>query len=79
MRQSSGAEFSFLSDPDGQLMDLLDVRHAAGRMDGVDIPQSASFLLTPDGKVVWYQLAANYRQRPLPEEIVTVIDQRLGS
>lgn len=79
MRSSSTAEFTFLSDPDGQLMDLLDVRHAGGRMDGVDIPQSASFLITPEGEVVWYKLAQNYRLRPLPEEILTVIDQRLGS
>lgn len=78
MRQASGAKFPFLSDADGLLMDLLDVRHDGGRFDGVDIAQSASFLLSPEGKILWYKLAKNYRSRPLPEEILKVIDQRLG-
>lgn len=78
MRQAAEAEFPFLSDADGRLMDLLDVRHVGG-MAGLDIAQSASFLLTPDGKVLWYHLAKNYRQRPLPRDILAVIDERLGS
>lgn len=78
MRQASDATFPFLSDADGHLMDLLDVRHEGG-MPGKDIAQSASFLLTPDGKVLWAHLAKNYRERPLPQDILTVIDQRLGS
>ncbi len=78
MRQASGAKFPFVSDADGKLMDLLDVRHGKGRVDGVDIAQSASFLLSAEGEILWYKLAKNYRHRPLPEEILQVIDQRLS-
>ena len=78
MRKASEASFPFLSDADGRLMDLLDVRHEEG-MPGKDIAQSASFLLTPDGKILWVHLAQNYRQRPLPRDILAAIDQRLGS
>lgn len=79
MRQAAGAEFTFLSDAEGRLMDLLDVRHEDGLMTGTDIAQSATFLIAPTGEVVWYHLTPNYRLRPLPEDILAVIDQRLSS
>ncbi len=77
MRDSAGASFTFLSDPDGALMDLLDVRHARGRYDGADIAQSANALVTSDGRVVWLHAAENYRKRVTPEAILAIIDERL--
>lgn len=79
MRESADASFTFLSDPDGALMDLLDVRHARGRYDGADIAQSANALVTPEGRVVWLHAAENYRKRVAPEAILAIIDERLGS
>ncbi len=58
-------------------MDLLDVRHAAGRYDGVDIAQSANALIAPDGRVVWLHVAENYRTRVSPDTILGIVDQRL--
>ena len=77
MRESSGAGFPFLSDPEGELMDAFGIRHDGGRMDGVDIAQSASFLVDSGGVVRWQRVATNYRLRPHPEEILEEIDRLL--
>ena len=73
MRTSAGAEFEFVSDPEGVLLDLFGVRHQGG-MPGVDIAQSASFLLDRQGKLVWNRVAENYRVRPRPAEILAAAD-----
>lgn len=91
MRSSAGASFDFLSDPQGELMDLFDVRHIGGAPPGItaedaageaqkveDIPQSASFLVSPGGEVLWHQIATNYRLRPEPSEILEAADRLLG-
>jgi peroxiredoxin len=70
MRTSAGAGFPFLSDPQGRLLDLLDVRHPSGGHEGQDVAQSATFILGPDGNVLWRHLAANYRQRPDPADVL---------
>ena len=75
MREASGASFPFLSDPEGELVDLFDIRHGGGRVDGADIAQSATFLLDGEGKVLWRRIARNYRQRPEPEEILAAVDE----
>ena len=75
MRDSSGAGFDFYSDPGGLLIELLGVRHRAGRpMDGADLPQSSRFLIDSTGKVLWSHLSENYRVRPRPELILQAID-----
>ncbi|MEM9597574.1 MAG: redoxin domain-containing protein [Acidobacteriota bacterium] len=77
MREMSGATFEFLSDAEGQLLDLLRVRHSGGRADGADIAQSASFLIDPDGRILWSHVAETYRTRPRPAKILEEIDRRL--
>lgn len=71
MRAAAGAEYTFLSDPEGDLIDLFGVRHAGGNVeDGGDIAQSASFLIDAEGRVAWLRVADNYRVRPRPAEIL---------
>ena len=78
MRESAGAAaFTFLSDADGQLLDLLGVRHTGGGYDGGDIAQSATFLISPDGTVLWSHVADNYRLRPVPAEVLAAVDAAL--
>lgn len=74
MQKAAGASFDFLSDADGKLLDLLDVRHLAAGPAGEDVAQSASFLIAPNGRVMWRQLAPNYRVRPRPEYILKAFD-----
>jgi len=78
MKESAGAEFEFVSDPDAKLIGLFGIRHAGGRIDGADIAQSASFLLDSTGRLVWKRVAESYRVRPRPHEILEAVDRRLG-
>lgn len=70
---------TFLSDPEGSLLDLLGPRHVGAGMGGLDIAQSASFLFREDGTLLWHQLASNYRVRPEPEKILAAYDETAGS
>ncbi len=55
-------DFQILVDRGGKLVDLLDIRHKnANPIKGQDLPRSASFLFTRDGKLIWHTLAQNYR------------------
>ncbi len=77
MRELAQAEFEFLSDPEGQMLDLFGVRHVNG-MGGTDIAQSASFLLDAKGRLIWKRVAENYRVRPTPSEILAAADRLLS-
>lgn len=79
MRKSAGASFDFLSDPEGRLLDQLGVRHEGAHFDGRDLAQSASFLIGADGTVLWREIAANYRSRPAPSEILEAADRVLSA
>lgn len=79
MRTWSGADFDFLSDPEGRLLDLFDLRHMGANPTGGDIAQSASFLVSPDGTVLWLKVAENYRMRPDPKVILAAADALLGN
>lgn len=78
MRSSASADFDFLSDPEGVLLDLLGIRHEDGMPD-VDIAQSASFLVDGAGRLVWEKVAENYRVRPRPAEILAAADRLPGA
>lgn len=75
MRRAAGAEFTFLSDTEGRLMDRFGLRHRGGGADGADIAQSASFLFDAEGRVAWYRVAENYRVRPHPDEVLRAVDR----
>lgn len=78
LRKRLECDFTFLSDGDGTVLDLLGVRHRQGRMDGVDIAYPAQILVDEDGTVRWTFNSDNYRMRADPEEIFTAIDQLPG-
>jgi len=79
MRDSAGAEFPFVSDPEARLIGAFGIRHEKGRYDGADLAQSASFLLDDAGRLVWKRVAENYRVRPRPREILEAADRLLGA
>lgn len=74
MREAAGSTFDFYSDPEGRLIELTGTRHAGAGPNGVDLPQSSSFLIDGQGKILWSHLAANYRVRPRPSTILAVVD-----
>ena len=77
MRASAGLSFDVLSDPEGQVIDALDLRHAQAGPTGGDLAQSATYLLSPTGEILWMKVAENYRVRPHPEEILRAAVEHL--
>ncbi|MCG8456746.1 MAG: redoxin domain-containing protein [Holophagales bacterium] len=74
MRHASGASFEFLSDPEGRLLDLLRIRHEGASPTGGDVARSSSFLISPEGEILWAHLTPTYRLRPKPARILATID-----
>jgi len=66
--------FTFLSDPEGELLDALGIRHRGGRGDGADIAYPTSMLVDRDGTVRWLFQSDTYRERARPEQVFAAID-----
>lgn len=47
--------------------------HKGASMDGSVISRPAAFLIGEDGRVLWRDLATNYRVRIRPDQILEVI------
>jgi len=75
LRQRLECDFRFLSDANGEVLDLLGIRHREGRMDGGDIAYPSQILVDKDGIVRWTFNSENYRVRATPDEIFAAIDQ----
>jgi len=79
VKTKSGAVFSFVSDPDGKLLDLFGARHVGGGPTGEDIARPASVLVAGDGSVLWESFTDNYRVRPKPAALLSEISEMLSS
>ena len=75
LRERLKVNFTFLSDPDGVLLDALNIRHAGGRSDGADIAFPTAVLVDTTGKVRWTFQSDTFRERAKPEDIFAAIDQ----
>jgi len=74
LRKRLQCDFTFLSDPNGRVLDLLNIRHHGGRKtDGGDIAYPAQVLVDKDGIVRWTYQSDYYRVRATPEQIFTAI------
>ena len=70
MEKTVKPDFEIMVDREGKLVDLLGIRHRGGNpINGQDLPQSASFLISQEGKLIWHKLAETWRVRPEPDEI----------
>jgi peroxiredoxin len=70
--------FAIMVDREGKLVDLFGIRHKGGNFfNGQDLPQSASFLISREGKLIWHTLASNYRVRPSPDEILAITRDKM--
>ena len=78
LRQRLQCDFTFLSDADGKVLDLLNIRHRGGRqMDHGDIAYPSQVLVDTDGIVRWTYQSDYYRVRADPEQVFAAI-ARLG-
>lgn len=61
-----------LSDEELAAIDAFGLRHVGGGLEG-DIARPATYILAPDGSVVWRDLTENWRVRPRPDQLLEVI------
>ena len=72
LRDRLSVRFTFLSDPAGELLDQLGIRHRGGG-DGSDIAYPTSILVDAEGRVRWIYQSDTYRQRARPEDVLAAI------
>lgn len=70
MREEAGYTFTFLSDPNTEVIQRYDVLHAAAGENSQDIARPAEFLLDSSGTVLWVNLTDSYLVRARPEQIL---------
>lgn len=74
LRRRLHCNFTFLTDPEGKVLDLLNIRHRGGRRaDHGDIAYPTQVLVGRDGIVRWTYQSDYYRVRAAPEQIFAAI------
>ena len=66
----SGYTFTFLSDPNAEVIKRYDLVHPGQGIDGGDIARPAEFLLDTSGVVRWVNLTESYLVRLRPEQVL---------
>jgi peroxiredoxin len=72
LAQQAGYTFTFLSDPNADVIRRYDLVHAGAGANGHDIARPAEFLVDSTGTVRWLNLTENYWVRARPEQILEV-------
>ena len=74
LRERVGAEYIFLSDPEGVVLDRLNIGHHTPNPSGMDIPIPTQILVDRDGIVRWIYQPSNYRIRARPETVLAALE-----
>jgi peroxiredoxin len=70
LAQHGGYTFTFLSDPNAEVIKRYDLVHAGAGENGNDIARPAEFLVDSSGTVRWLNLTENYTVRARPEQVL---------
>jgi len=70
LMQKAGYTFTFLSDPNAEVIRRYDLVHAGAGENGRDIARPAEFLVDRTGTVRWVNLTENYWIRARTEDIL---------
>jgi len=70
LMQKAGYSFTFLSDPNAEVIRRYDLVHAGAGENGHDIARPAEFLVDGTGTVRWLNLTENYWVRARPNDIL---------
>ena len=70
MRRKAGLTFTFLSDPNLDVIRRYGLLHAAAGPDGQDISRPAEFLVDRSGAVRWENFTEDIRVRPRAQEML---------
>jgi peroxiredoxin len=68
--KKAGYTYTFLSDPQAEVIRRYDLLHAKAGVNGQDIARPAEFLLDSSGVVRWVNLTEDFRVRARPEQII---------
>lgn len=68
--REAGYTYTFLSDPNAEVIRRYDLLHLGGGVNGQDIARPAEFLLDSSGVVRWVNLTEDFRVRATPEEML---------
>ena len=70
MREQAGYTYTFLSDPQAEVIRRYDLVHAGAGEGGRDIARPGEFLVDSSGTVRWLNLTENYWVRARPEQFI---------
>jgi len=70
LSKKAGYTYTFLSDPDVEVIRRYDLLHAGAGENGHDIARPAEFLLDASGAIRWVNLTGDLRIRMRPEEAI---------
>ena len=70
LRQKRGYTFTFLSDPNAEVIRYYDLLHKAGGAEEHDISRPAEFLVDRSGTVRWENFTEDIRVRPRAEQML---------
>jgi len=73
LRRKANLTFTFLSDPNLDVIRRYGLLHAAAGPDGHDISRPAEFLIDRSGIVRWENFTEDVRVRPRAQEMLAVV------
>ena len=68
--RKAGYTYTFLSDPEAEVIRRYDLLHPGAGVNGHDIARPAEFLLDSSGVVRWVNLTEDFRIRATPEQML---------
>ena len=71
----AGYTYTFLSDPDAEVIRRYDLLHPGAGVNGHDIARPAEFLLDSSGVVRWVNLTEDFRVRATPEQMLKAVKE----
>ncbi len=74
-RQKLGYTYTFLCDPQAEVIRRYDLLHARAGPKGTDIARPAEFLLDSAGTVRWVNLTENIAVRARSEQVLKAFDE----
>jgi peroxiredoxin len=69
-RQKLGYTYTFLSDPQAEVIRRYDLLHRGAGPKGTDVARPAEFLIDSNGTIRWVNLTENIAVRARPEEML---------
>ena len=68
--RKAGYTYTFLSDPNAEVIRRYDILHPGAGENGHDIARPAEFLVDSSGVVRWVNLTEDFRVRATPEQML---------